>query len=145
MAPLHRRTNLKPTVIGGIVGLVSLVIVGAFCTVIFCVMCRKQRQRKKAIRKMQEDQLTPFVGYQYTVPAGAQSNPQGALLRPQELDIQEPYRGPQELQGSGRLAPLPPQQIDGYAAAPTFDDDRPLELPAGAAYHGTDAKRGIYR
>lgn len=88
--------------------------------------------------------MTPFVGYQYTAPAGAQSNPQGALLRSQELDIQEQYSGPQELQGSGRLDPLPPQQIDGYVAAPTFDD-RPLELPAGAAYHGTDTKRGIYR
>ncbi|XP_014560287.1 hypothetical protein COCVIDRAFT_23472 [Bipolaris victoriae FI3] len=145
MAPLHRRTYLEPAVIGSIVGLGCLVIVGAFCTVIFCVMCRKQRQRKKALRKMQEDQLTPFVGYQYTAPAGAQSNPQGALLRPQQLEIQEQYSGPQELQGSGRLGPLPPQQIDGYVAAPTFDDDRPLELPAGVAYHGIDAKRGIYR
>lgn len=147
-----------------VISLGSMVVAGAFGAVIFCLVCRKQRKTKKAIQKMHEEQMMPFVGHEYVAPAGAQSSPAETLPYSQEPHNQHQYHGPLELQGSGRPEPLPPQQLDGYVAAvcscparalagtgetdvpqPTFDDARPFELPTNAVHPTTKPKSWRYR
>ena len=100
------------------------------------------------MRRMQEER-TPFVSDQYTAPTGAPSTQQYQQPTAQPYV----YNGPMELQGTGRQdvqeigesAPLPAQQLDGYTAAPTFDDSRPIELPATAVVNGGDEKAGMMK
>jgi hypothetical protein len=141
---LARRTNLTLQGNVAIIILVILFVSGIFCTVIFFKVCSKQRRREKAMRRMQEERV-PFVSDQYTAPTGAPS----AQEYQQPTVQQYVYNGPVELQGVGRSerqeiggAPLPAQQLDGYNAAPTFDDSRPIELPATAVVHGEEEKTG---
>ena len=165
MGLLNREGELTATDITIIIVLSSTAIIGAFCTVIFFLVCRKQRKTKKAMKKMHEEQMVPFVGHQYVAPAGAQSNAAETLRYSQETFGQPQYDGPLELQGSGRPEPLPPQQLDGYAAAvrscparvvvvgigetdapqPTFDDARPFELPTNAVHSNKDTKSWRYK
>lgn len=113
MAPLSHRDELSTSAISAIITLSIIVVCGAFCAIVFCVMCRQQRRRAKAVRKLQEE-YSPFIGRYYTVPADPQSNPTVPQY-PQEPLVQQHYDGPMELQGSGRPVPQAPQQLDGYA------------------------------
>lgn len=117
MGLIDREGELTTLDITIIVTLCSTAVVGIFCTVVFCLVCRKQQKRKKAMQRMHEEQMMPFVGHQYVAPAGAQSNPAETLRYSQENYVQHQHDGPLELQGSGRPEPLPPQQLDGYVAA----------------------------
>ena len=159
MPPLERRSadlSLQGTV--AIIILVIIFLSGIFCTIIFFKICSKQRRRERAMRRMQEER-TPFVGAQYIAPAGAPSNDQEPLPAELHNEQQYGYTGPLELQGAGRLEPLPAQQLDGYMAAvgaiivgisdenlradvlqPKFDDSKPVELPANAMVNGANGK-----
>jgi hypothetical protein len=80
------------------------------------MICRILRKRKKAKRRMQEEN-TPFVGNQHVAPAGAQSNDRdqrGIYQQTQQNAAPYVYDGPLELQGSGKPEPV---HIDGYTAA----------------------------
>jgi hypothetical protein len=136
MAPLQRRnTNLS---IQGTVAVIILVVMflgGIFCTIIFFKLCSKQRRRERAMRRMQEESA-PFVTAQNTAPLGAPSDgntpPYAEQTNgPTELHTAE-YKStaPLELQGEGRLEPLPAQQLDGYMAAvsPIVDGKFVLEM-----------------
>ncbi|KAG9193752.1 hypothetical protein G6011_03787 [Alternaria panax] len=162
MAPLQRRTanlSLQGTV--AVIVLVILFLSGVFCTIIFFKICSKQRRRERAMRRMQEERM-PFVGAQYMAPAAAPSDGsappyagEGSL--PTELQNKQHYEytglselqndqqntGPLELQGGGRPEPLPAQQLDGYTAAPTFDDSKPIELPANAMVNDANGNAQI--
>jgi len=110
------------------------------------------------MRRMQEER-TPFVGAQYIAPAGAPSNgdeppyagqeplrtelqnkQQYEYTGPSELQNDQENTGPLELQGGERPEPLPAQQLDGYVAAPTFDDSKPIELPANVMVNDANGK-----
>ncbi|CAE7211053.1 hypothetical protein CFE70_009384 [Pyrenophora teres f. teres 0-1] len=147
MAPIQRRTTeLSPQVYIAIISLATLFVCGIFCCIIFYKVCSKQRKREKAMRRMQEER-TPFVGAQYMAPVGAQSNQQSPPC-PQQPGHQElnanRYDMPLELQGSDRPSAPPVHQIDGYTAAPSFDD-KAIELPAYAAVKGTNNGYGSPR
>ncbi|CAN9353247.1 unnamed protein product [Alternaria alternata] len=107
---------------------------------------------------MQEER-TPFVGAQYIAPAGAPSNgdeppyagqeplrtelqnkQQYEYTGPSELQNDQQNTGPLELQGGERPEPLQAQQLDGYVAAPTFDDSKPIELPANVMVNDANGK-----
>ncbi|CAI9629093.1 unnamed protein product [Alternaria burnsii] len=159
MAPLQRRsTNLSLQGTVAIIILVVLFLSGVFCTIIFFKICSKQRRRERAMRRMQEER-TPFVGAQYIAPAGAPSNgdespyagqeslrtelhnkQQYEYTGPSELQNDQQNTGPLELQGGERPQPLPAQQLDGYVAAPTFDDSKPIELPANVMVNDANGK-----
>lgn len=164
MGLLHREGELTATDIAIVITLSSTALVGAFCTVIFCLVCRKQRKTKKAMQKMHEEQMMPFVGHQYVAPAGAQSNPEETLRYSHGDYRQHQHEGLLELQGSGRPEPVPPQQLDGYVAAvclrparvdvgigetdvpqPTFDDARPFELPTNDIHGNKKTKTWRYK
>ncbi|EDU49402.1 hypothetical protein PtrSN002B_007468 [Pyrenophora tritici-repentis] len=147
MAPIQRRASeISPQAYIAIISLVALFVCGIFCCIVFYKVCSKQRKREKAMRRMQEER-TPFVGAQYMAPVGAQSKQQSPPYvhpsSPQELNTYR-YDGPLELQGSGRPGPPPVHQIDGYTAAPSFDD-KAIEMPAYAAVKGTNNGYGAPR
>ncbi|USP79652.1 uncharacterized protein yc1106_06926 [Curvularia clavata] len=159
---LLREGELTVTDITIIVVLSGTALIGAFSAVIFFLVCRKQRKTKKAMKKMHEEQMMPFVDHQNVAPAGAQIDPAETLRYSHETFGQPQYNGPLELQGSGRHEPLPPQQLDGYVAAvsfaqqksrvwgtdvpqPTFDDARPFELPTNAVHSDKNTKSWRYK
>ncbi|KAH7346068.1 hypothetical protein BKA66DRAFT_323410 [Pyrenochaeta sp. MPI-SDFR-AT-0127] len=137
---LQRRAQLTTAGYVLIISLVSLAVSALFCVAVFFLICKKQRDREKAHRRMQEERR-PFVAplaQQYVLQPNAQN------LQPYQYD------GPIELQGSGHLgqmhgqmqnqmqgqsqAQAQAQQLDGYAVAAQFDNSRPpVEMPSHAA------------
>ena len=102
-ARLQRRVELTDPILYLIISLATLAACGAFCSVIFCLVCRKQRRTEKAHRRMQ-DERQPFV----------------APLYPPQATTPYHYYGPLELQDNREtvdIGPVPAQQIDGYPAA----------------------------
>ncbi|KAF2438224.1 hypothetical protein P171DRAFT_491510 [Karstenula rhodostoma CBS 690.94] len=114
-------TTRRIWIITGVVILVSLIIIGAFCTVVLCFMHKKKRQRQK----QQLDLGVSSANHRY---------------RPVD-DMELGYGGVQELPaensfgGGGGKAELRSdfevqrvQQLDGFVAPPK-PSAQPVELP----------------
>lgn len=142
MSHLQRR-EIQPAVWISIISAISLLCILGFSIVVFCCVCKKQRQREKRQRQLQ-DEHRPFVP-----PLANQYNNQYNQQYPNQSQYSTvPYNyessGPIELQGG--MAPQP-QQLDGYSASVShgaspyrtwrtndsqaqFDNSKPTELPS---------------
>jgi hypothetical protein len=110
---LQRRAEISATGYILIITLVSLVVTGLFCGAIFFFVCKKQREREKRQRRMQEERR-PFVAPL----AGTYSGQQIGYAQtgyPQSAPMPYVANGPIELQGPMNPGKVPPQQLDGYA------------------------------